>query len=238
MKQLVLPLALILLLLVSCTKHHKDAPVSRLVFTVAYSVDGVALIKDTMNYTNDAGNLYSVTRLEYFISDIVLHQANGNDFHSPLIQYMNAFTPGANQIILYQVPFGNYESMTMNIGLKPSLNISNSLPNTAENINMEWPDNMGGGYHFLKMEGYVNTPGGDKGYAVHLGSDTALVTCNMIRNLDVQQATMQVALTMNLNEWYRSPTLYDFLVDGNNTMGNAVLMHRIAQNGYNVFSLY
>lgn len=235
MRNRFLLLFVMILALYSCKKNDRNY--SQVVLTMHYAVDDLSLQKDTVRYLNNAGNLFSVTHLEYYISDITFHDENGRDFHDPGIHYMNGFSPQTNQVLIDSVPCGTYTSMTCHIGLSHALNVSHSLTNTAENVNMAWPDNMGGGYHFLKMEGYVKTPTGTSGYVVHLGTDTSLVTCIMTQQLYVFAIRSEWNMTMNINEWYRSPAVYNLLTDGNNTMGNPSLMSRIAGNGYNVFTL-
>ena len=235
MKNMFFLSVLLIMGLYSCKKS--DRKYSQVVLNVKYKVDDLSLQKDTVRYLNNAGNLYSVTHLEYYISGITFHEESGHDFHCTGIHYINVFSPQTNQILIDSVPCGIYTSVTCNIGLSHALNVSNSLTNTAENVNMAWPDNMGGGYHFLKMEGYVKTPAGNMGYVVHLGTDTSLVSCVMTQQLYVFAVRSEFDMTMNLNEWYRSPAVYNLLTDGNNTMGNPSSMSKIAANGYNVFTL-
>lgn len=143
----ILLFAFAIITITSCQKKTENTT-SQLRIDINYKVDDVPLFKDTMRYLNNAGDFYSVTRLEYYISDIVLHNANGDDYKSEQIQYVNAFTQATNQLVLDAVPNGTYTSFSCKIGLTAAKNLSNTLPNTSENVNMAWPDMMGGGYHF------------------------------------------------------------------------------------------
>ena len=174
----------------------------------------------------------------YFLSGLTFIKANGETYTCPDIFYINALDSSYRSISLPAVQEGEYTGMRFYIGLSPGQNLSYSLPNTTENVNMAWPDNMGGGYHFMKMEGYTQTPSGVKGYVVHLGKNISLITCTVSHAISIRDGqSNQFPLQMNINEWYRSPLVYDFLTDGNNTMGDSSLMYKIAQNGYNVFSI-
>lgn len=237
MKINVILLWLSLIFFASCNKDQ-NIHYTNMNLKVQYSIDGIPLYKDTVRYLNTAGNLYSINHLEYYISDIVLHQENNSgDYSNNKIYYVNAFTESTNSIQLDSVPIGNYTSFSCKVGLLPNQNISNSLPNTNENINMAWPEPMGGGYHFMKLEGFVSTTTGNLGYSIHLGSDVGLVNCNINKSIDVFNDKTDFILTMNINEWYRNPSVYNIVIDGNHTMNNPVLISKIAANGYNIFNL-
>ncbi len=113
---------------------------------INYKVDGAALIFDSILYTNTAGNNYEVSRLEYYISNITFHSTSGKDFSPKDIFYVNAQMPLTNNISLDSIPKGSYNYITFNIGIDTAHNISFSLPNTNENINMAWPNPLGGGF--------------------------------------------------------------------------------------------
>jgi len=232
----ILLFAFAIITITSCQKKTENTT-SQLRIDINYKVDDVPLFKDTMRYLNNAGDFYSVTRLEYYISDIVLHNANGDDYKSEQIQYVNAFTQATNQLFLDAVPNGTYTSFSCKIGLTAAKNLSNTLPNTSENVNMAWPDMMGGGYHFLKLEGHIATAAGDMGYAMHLGTDVGLVNCSVNKDIVISREIPNYLLTMNINEWYRSPNLYSIYFDGNHTMSSPALMTKIAANGYNIFTI-
>lgn len=231
----------IVLLFGSCRKDQDIIPVKvngdiNLKLNINYKVDGIPLLFDSIMYFNDAGNNYEVTRLEYFISNITFHSTTGKDFAFNKIMYVNAQTPLTNSILIENVPAGEYNSISLNIGLDSAHNISNSLPNTNENINMAWPSSMGGGYHFMKMEGYYVYPPTTTGFTMHLGKNSSLVYCIINKAFTVEPTSTEIKLSMNLNEWFRHPIMYDFNVDGNFTMGNNQAMGKIAANGIDVFS--
>ncbi len=234
----ILPLLFFVTILNSC-KRDKDIVPEKvsLDINIGYSIDDLPLIVDSIMYTNAAGNVYEITRLEYYISNIVLHLANGENYVSRDIFYLNAMEPNTNILNLKNVPTGKYSYLTFNIGIDSTQNISYYLSNTSENINMIWPSYMGGGYHFLKMEGHFNYASGTTGYAVHLGKNSSLVSCSINSEFTIDHAPYQIEMVMNINEWYKTPYTYDLATDGSFTMGDMVAMGKIAANGANVFSL-
>jgi hypothetical protein len=53
----------------------------------------------------------------------------------------------------------------------------------------------------------------------------------------VQSTAVNFTMTMNLNEWFRNPAIYDFNVDGSSSMGSMSAMMKLAMNGPDVFRL-
>jgi len=233
---------LIALLIIGCKRDQDIVPVkaeknisSKLL--ISYNVDNAPLIFDSVQYQNLAGNNYGVTRLEYYISNITFHSTSVKDFALNKIFYIDARTPTTNSISIDPIPFGEYNSITLNIGIDSANNKTNSLTNTSQNINMAWPSSMGGGYHFMKLEGYYDNPPSTSGFTIHLGQNTSLITCFINKPLLINSSPSEIKLSMNLNELFRSPITYDFELDGNFIMGNEEAMAKIAANGINVFSM-
>ncbi|MBS1765495.1 MAG: hypothetical protein JSS90_11065 [Bacteroidetes bacterium] len=215
-------------------KKEKDS--GTVTINLKYSVDGVLLEFDTMKYNNQAGNHYSVTRLEYYLSNITFYKSDGSFFKTDLIQYVNARTSSTNQMVFNDIPNGNYTGITFNIGIDSAHNYTYSLPTTTENNNMLWPEPMGGGYHFMKLEGYFEDAGSTPGFATHIGTNHCLVNINHPENFSVKGNDNNLTLTMNINEWYKNPETYDFNTDGGYSMGNMMAMMKIVRNGSDVFN--
>lgn len=234
-----------LLFLVSCKKENESeisiptptaAGTSTIKFQLAHSVDSFLLEFDTLLYTNEAGNLYRVSRLEYYVSKIVFLSPEG-DFSMDSIYYVNAKTNPNKEIIVQDVPRKKYTGIRFYIGLDSVHNISNSLPATSENQAMAWPDPMGGGYHFMKFEGHFQDSTALPGYAIHLGRNANLPTANCSYAFEPQGNELNLKLNMNLNEWFRNPITYNLKTDGSYTMNNMAAMQKIRSNGSDVFTL-
>jgi len=231
-----LGLFLLLLFSLSCKKNPSDMDTD-LRFDLRYEVDGQPLAFDTLRYTNAAGNGYSVNRLEYYLSSIMLVNQVGDTVRGGKVFYLNARDSMNTSISLPDIPYGNYTHLIAYIGLKPEINLSHTLPATTENINMDWPESMGGGYHFMKLEGYTTATGSAQGYAMHLGNNRSLVRCVIAQAFSVQGTQPVFNLVMNINEWYKNPAVYNFLTDGNYSMNDTTLMKKIAANGTDVFTI-
>jgi hypothetical protein len=222
---------------VSCKKENSQIETGSIKVMLHYTVDQQPLIFDSLIYSNKAGNIFSVTHLEYYISDVKLIDKNANEIIRKNVHYINARTESTNQFTISNVSLQDYSSILFKIGLKSDTNKTGYLPPTIENQNMSWPDPMGGGYHFLKLEGhYIDSLTAILGYAMHLGTNTCLVNCRIDKPFSVNSKNQTLDLEMNINEWFENPNIYDLNLGGY-IMGNQTQMLKIAQNGGDVFTL-
>lgn len=229
------------LMSITCKKENITEPVEQgsLVIQLTHVVKEQPLVFDTLAYINNAGNVYSVSKLHYYISAIRLYTADYKHvFQSNGVYYISARNTNSS-IYFPEIPKGNYQFISFDIGIDTLQNISNSLPMNMENMEMVWPDEMGGGYHFLKLEGrYLNSSQLSRGYAIHTGTHMALtkhqpIFCNL-NIVNKQEST--ISISMDVNSWFDSPIDYDIQKQGNYTMGINDLMLMIANNGRDVFN--
>ncbi|KAB2915985.1 MAG: hypothetical protein F9K23_09645 [Bacteroidetes bacterium] len=228
-----------LLFLPSCKKDETSAPPSNpdITLHLAYAVDNNILSTDTLKYTNAAGNLFGVWHLEYYLSGFAFMDDKGVWWKTGSEYYVNVKTPKTNTIGLTDLPVGKYSKLKFFIGLPAERNLTDALPATAENLNMAWPDIMGGGYHFLKLEGYFkDSIGKTQGFAMHVGNSKNLITVEIPIMLN-HGGNSVMNLQMNINEWFVHPYTYNFNVQGNYTMGVDSLMNQLKQNGSDVFKV-
>lgn len=231
--------------LISCTKEEDDSPVTQkteIKFLVRHDVNGDTLIFNNLTdkrYENAAGNFYEVTRLEYYLSDFKLQRINGQ-WHSPSNEpvLINAEN-GSFDLTLNGVEIGEYKALSFLIGIPATKNKSGMLENNLANLNMAWPESLGGGYHFLKFEGnYFDLNDIIRGFTVHLGGEGMQAVCTMDVSLTVSTLIhRKIEMSMNLNQWFESPHLFDFNVDGSYTMAVDSLMEKISENGNNCFTI-
>lgn len=203
---------------------------------IGHDVDGQALVFDDVRYTNAAGNAYSVERLEYYVSGVRLHRADGSTVELTGTHYCSARDATTNTLPFASVPTGTYTGVTIRLGLDATQNVTGALPATTQNTNMAWPVPMGGGYHFLKLEGrFRDGAGALHGYAMHIGRTTNAITARVDTPI-VVRASGSLALRMNLNEWFNAPSRYDFATDPVYSMSSDAAMRKLAANGVDVLS--
>lgn len=226
-------------ILVSCKDDPLKNETGDINFNILYNIDGENLLLDTIKYTNAAGNKYSVNHFEYYISGVTFIKNNESKHTSNEVCYINIKKSNTNVLNFTNIPIGEYKTVTFYIGLDSFTNKSNKLTNTIENVNMAWPDAMGGGYHFIKLEGYFLDKSGTKqdGYAMHLGTNSNLIKIEINHQFSISKNTLNKKLLLNINEWFKNPSNYDFDIDGNYSMGVKGAMSKLAKNGADLFKI-
>ena len=211
----------------------------KIVVNISHQVDGVRLLFDTVTYTNAAQNVYSVEKLQYYLNDIKIYKSKILRYSGSDIILVDAQKDSVTSFTIIPasgLEVCTYDSIAFKIGVESALNTSYGLPQTLDNLGMAWPDAMGGGYHFLKLEGHYKNNSLLAGYAMHIGGNGFMVRGGFHCALNIAPAgDAELNIIMNVNEWFRNPNNYDFNTDGVFTMGDTVLMQKLVQNGADVF---
>jgi len=222
------------LFLCNCKKENTS---SNLKCTINYKMDSLLFVPNKTVFTHPAGYLFGVTRLQYYISRFTAVKENGDLYIDNGFHYIDALIPENNTLVLSNLPQGKYKEITFAVGLDSLLNQTDKLPTTVENLNMAWPILMGGGYHFVKMEGVYEDATGNHGYAVHIGRNENVIRIRIPNTgIQIEPGENRISLSMNITEWFKNPVIYDFNVDGNYTMGNPVAMSKIKKNAEDIFT--
>ncbi len=261
-RPILIPLVFIALLY-SC---KRDTPIvitpvyhGNISFQFAHDVNGQPLIADTMLYTNAAGNNYLVTNVQYFISDVVLHKDDGTlvSFVAPNdVHYLDTDISSTwNWTVPDSIPAGNYTSISFTFGLNEIKNQSNAFLNPPES-DMWWPEFLGGGYHYMKLNGKWDSAGSLNPFGFHLGigqtyahnvinvdSITGFVQNYFTVTLPAsaftinKSKTTKVEIVMNIESWFETPNVWNFNYWGGSIMQNQTAMHTVAENGADVFTI-
>ncbi len=262
MKKLFLQTTLIslfaVLFFMSACQKSASKKYGTMVILFEHSVGSQPLEFDTLKYVNAAGNPYMVTNIQYFISDICLHKANGDSVlfnkndNNQNIHYVDTDLPDTWQWRLPDsIPEGEYTSISFTFGLNEKENVSLRFPNPPESA-MFWPQYLGGGYHYMKLNGKWRDPNDTiRMFNFHLGigqlydtdgNITGFVQNYFIVTLPASSFSvkggqlLQLTLNMDVNEWFENPNVYDFNQWGGKIMQNQQAMHEACQNGHNVFT--
>ncbi len=192
-------------------------------------------------YTNAVGQQYSIKTVKYFVSRVTFHNSNGTDYVSPDIHYVDIRDTGTLSLTLTnKIPYGNYSGISFVYGLISEDNITGSLGIDLDRL-MEWPEMMGGGYHYMKLEGdYIGTTG-DSFFNFHAGplnKEDYSIQVNLPKSdIIIKENTLQLNLIMNIKNWFRNPTDWDFEYWGSGIMGNPNAQATVQKNGADVFSI-
>lgn len=247
---LILPIAF---LLSSCHKEEKKYGHIALVFD--HKVDGESINWDEMCYLNEAGNPYEINEIMYFISRVKLHQNGSVTELNPNLPF-HYVNPDIPYSLIWEneadIPVGTYDSITFTFGLESVDNISNRFVNQPES-NMAWPEVLGGGYHYMMMNGfYLDSLGVRCTNNFHLGigqiyDDSHQIIGFIDNSFKVNPAgedfvisenkLTTATITMNIESWFKTPVVYDF-----NEFGGAIMQKQSAQeaackNGKDAFSV-
>jgi hypothetical protein len=241
----------------ACDYGHDPQPdyrPSRLMLSFEHLNNGAPLQYDTMRYVNAAGNPYLVNEIQYFISDVTLHY---NDGSSQLldgwqdIHYVDTDLPETHY---YNPPDtlkpGHVDKITFTFGINEAKNQSLKFVNPPER-DMFWPEYMGGGYHYLKLNGkWLATDGVVKPFNFHLGigqiysgggsNPDSIV--GFIQNyfevtlpassFDIEQGkAVQGVIKMNIENWFQHPHTYDHNAWGGDIMQRQAAMQLGCENG-------
>lgn len=236
------------LLMTSCQK-----PTGSVCINFSTSVDGHTLQLDTFLYQNASGNQYSVSEVQYFISDVVLTRDDGTEV--PILSDSGAHYVDLDiQATLCwkpsdEIPAGHYTSISFVFGLSPRLNHNYFYTNAPEN-NMAWPGMLGGGYHYMKINGkWKNVEGVEMPFNLHTGrsavqdggsdfEDNSFLVTLPLSGFNIgRNETRTIGLNMNVNNWFVNPNLFDFNVFGGSIMQNANAQRILKENGADVFSV-
>lgn len=249
-------LLFILLIFIGCKKKNPQLQkVQDTQKTVTFHFKAEANgMSDFMNgmimFQNAYGNQFGITNLKYIVSDIVLHKTDGTEYTINNYHFVNindtstlSFTPST------KISAGNYDYVQLIFGLTPSDNVSGSHPD-LNLISWNWPTMMGGGYHFMQLEGnFKDSNNNTVSYQTHLGATINPTTHDTINNeiqltlyknftVSTNSKGISVDILMNVDQWYENPTTIDLNQYGTAIMGNydaQMLFHTNGENG--VFSV-
>lgn len=170
------------------------------------------LALNTGNYQNAAGEAFTVTTLNYYVSNIKLLQADGSGYTIPkdssyfLIRESNS---ESQTVTLKNIPAGEYTGVQFIIGIDSLKSVSDisqrtgildigSGPTNDEAMYWDWNP----GYIFLKLEGIspAATSANDKFY-YHIGGfgGRNAKTINNLRTIKVDFGGKKASVTKDLS---------------------------------------
>ncbi|MGP8215709.1 MAG: MbnP family protein [Bacteroidia bacterium] len=179
---------------------------------------GTRLLKlDSAAYKNELGQVYTVTRFKYYISNICLKKEDGGLFKLDESYLINEEEPASKEINLNEIPEGKYLSLSFIIGVDSLHNCSGAQAGALDPVNgMFWAWNSG--YIFLKMEGKspVSKSPGDL-LEFHIGGYKSPYNCIRTIKLELGKGliiehgkTSSLVIKADLSELFKTPVKIDF----------------------------
>lgn len=253
---------LILSILSSCVEKDPDVepliPTGKISFSFHHYCDNLALDYDIRKYVNQAGNEYMVNEIQYFISDVTLiNFATGGDYTINAwkdIHYVDSDIPTTQEWSVFDaIPKGTYTGIRFTFGINEEKNQSLMFTDPPESL-MFWPEYLGGGYHYLKLNGkWLDTNQLERPFNFHLGigqiydPQSGEITGFIQNYFDIEvpgsgfeiiegQET-QINIVMHVDRWFKNPHTWDHNYWGGDIMQKQDAMKVGCENGVDVFEV-
>ncbi len=166
-------------LLSSCKKDGDSqavvSPAQPTVGTVSFEMDNrvgaKALALDGTAYPTAHGETFTVTTLEYYVSNIKFSKADGTSYAAPGEYHLiNAAKPATSSFAVSNVPIGDYTGVSFVVGVDSTTTKSDPLAltgdlNPANAMYWAWAT----GHIFMKLEGTVTSTSPTKPLTCHIG---------------------------------------------------------------------
>lgn len=215
------------------------------------------------DHTNAAGNKYRVTVLDYLLTEIKLVRESGEEVDLQEAYLRDKSYDDTQSFTTEEIAEGEYTKLSFIYGVTGDLGVADGLPNEDQFNQFEWPESLGGGYHYMKFEGIFEGEGSDmegmdhsgmlhdgeateapegwSTFMVHTGP-TQGVDRSVKFEIDLEDFTLQnanqvITITMDVSQWFTNPQNYDLKTYTGMIMGNATAQEILKENVANVFTV-
>ena len=240
------------IILFGCNTDLKDNPTqSTLSIKFVHHWDGIQLTNsdfNLFNYTNSYGTVLSIERLRYLISDVVLTKNNGQT----VVLEGYSLVDLSNENSLEYIPIdlietGAYSNISFVFGFTNEKNTNGGYTDlNSESWNV--PSLLGGGYHFMQMDGkFLTADNEEQSYNYHAiraadnPGETPSFPQDTFFRVDLGAVTVrgdaEVNIAMNIAEWFKNPNSWNLNEYNQMLMPNSEAQIMIYENGQNVFTL-
>lgn len=243
---------LVMLNFSSCKPEEES--VGSITLNFKFDVDGEELLRDTLLYVNDAGNRYMVTDLQLIISKLSLTRSDGALYEiSDAVHYIDFVDESTLCWHIDSIPNGVYNEIGFTFGLDTTMNISGAYPNPPIS-DMFWPEHLGGGYHFMKLNCKWLYQNELLPLNFHLGVAEEQMPFATVRNKLFVNNSFTVTdslayevssqfvnafdVSMNVNNWFGPENVIDFdVIKDVFIMESQAVQFQAKLNGKNVFTI-
>lgn len=243
MKKLLTFLSLTLVL--ACSKSD-DINLVTVNLNFSHNFDGTNVTAanfNAFNFTNAAGNELSIESLRYLLSNITFKSQLYGEIKATDYVLIDV-TNNSNLTLQIQNLPATKHQLLFRFGLADAQNLDGFYQDlNVANFNV--PMMMGGGYHFMQMDGKFKTTSNQiENYNFHVirafdtsnsvTEDTSILVD--LGEIDIQKNTT-IEVKMNIAEWFKNPNIWDLNSLSTNLMANYNAQILMNANGKNVFSL-
>ncbi|MBP5370736.1 MAG: hypothetical protein J6Y55_02305 [Bacteroidales bacterium] len=208
--------------------------------TFEHYCNGKPVAHNTFIYKNAQGTTYQINQIQYFISNIS-YRVNGKWICDSTITYIDAEKTIPMVSTTISKKKNKIDSIRFTVGLPTEQNIPYRFTN-PEWAQMYWPESMGGGYHYLKLNiKYINNHDTVGLFNCHLGRSMemgAVIDNDFTLTLPYPTETHNInVIRMNVDAWFVNPNTIDFNLYTKGIMGKQSIMHAICENGKSAFAV-
>ena len=245
-------LLVLLMIIFGCNSDSDDVVGSvNVTMTFSHYWDETAVTSSDFNslkYTNVHGELMSIERLRYLISDITFIKTDGQTILLEgynLVDVTNqtnlSFTPNE------KIAAGSYSNVSFVFGLVNEKNNDGTYTDlNAASWNV--PAMLGGGYHYMQLDGkFINSNNQSQGYNYHAirandnaGANPTFPQDTFFR-VDLGAITVatdvEINVAMHIEEWFENPNTWDLNMYNQMLMPNSEAQIMMYENGQNAFTL-
>ncbi len=193
-------------------------------------------------FTNLNEDSFTVTKFNYYITNIKLKRTDGFVFNEPESYHLIQHLEDNNSFTLNNLPEGSYNQLQFTIGIDSLRNSSGAQTGALDPSNfMFWDWNTG--YIFLKLEGDYKTALSIQptNYAMHIGgykipnNYIREITFNSISLQSVRNKTTLVYIHTTIDEIFKNPETIDF--DTFSGLAQGKNMQTLVNNYTDMFSI-
>lgn len=216
---------------------------SNLIINISHYFDGDSVSPAKFNlfdFVTENNDTISVSKLRYLLSDISLVNSSGKKTMVSEYQLVDMEQAGSSTINANGIEKGTY-TLEFTFGFNAEDNAQEYMDLNSANWN--WPDMIGGGYHFMQFEGNFLDDAVQMPFSYHYGTASNsgiheenhfLVT---ISNVNLSGNNTTIDLKMDLAEWFKNPSTWNLSTYHKMLMGNYDAQKLMQSQGPSVFSL-
>ncbi|MEG1763479.1 MAG: hypothetical protein RR256_07720, partial [Bacteroidales bacterium] len=204
-------------------------------------------------YKIASGQEITISEIQYFISEISLINDKNEKIPLPTMDFSHYVDISIPSTLKWTprmpIPSGIYTGIEFVFGFTPAHNQTNQFVNPPESL-MFWPQTLGGGYHYMKINGKWKAPDSvqmhnfgfhagtgqtwENGIPISFHPNFFFVRDSFFMPLPYN-TTGKLAINMDVKEWFQNPHTWDFTVYGGAIMQNQTAQNVLKENGSTVF---
>ena len=210
----------------SCQKDKQIEPftpqapkqTSTVIFDFKALADNLPLIKNSKWYKNAFGDSFTVSKFNYYISNIKFKRADGAIYAEPESYHIIKHIEGVTSFAIPNFPEGKFTEVEFLIGVDSLRNVSGAQTGAlSPDTLMFWEWNSG--YIFFKLEGQFKTTLSPipNNFAMHIGGFKGPFNClqkcsfSLPNNLTTtQNKSSKIFYNVSINEIFINPKIIDF----------------------------